>query len=194
MTPSDLAFTSAADLARMIRAKQISATEVMRATLARAQEVQAACNCFITICAEQALADAAAADKALASGGEVGPLHGVPFHVKDMVNTKGVRTTFASYMHEHNVPKEDSVIGRAPEAGRRHPDRQDHHARVRAHALHRGAAVRPHAQRLGRGPHQRRLLGRRRGRAGGRRLPDRRRHGCGRLDAHSRPPATASSA
>ena len=95
----------------------------MRATLERAQEVQAACNCFITICADQALADAAAADRRVAKGGEIGPLHGVPFHVKDLVNTKGVRTTFASYIHEHNVPKEDAVVRRAPEAGRRHPDR-----------------------------------------------------------------------
>ena len=118
MTPSDLAFTSAAELARMIRAKQISATEVMRATLARAEKVQAACNCFITLCSQQALADAAAADKAVAGGGEIGPLHGVPFHVKDMVNTKGVRTTFASYMHEHNVPKEDSApVARLKRAG-----------------------------------------------------------------------------
>src|SRR6185312_6938357 len=97
MTSSDLAFTSATDLARMIRGKQISATEVMRATLARARDVQAACNCFITICADQALAEAAAADRTIAGGGDIGPLHGVPFHVKDMVATKGVRTTFASY-------------------------------------------------------------------------------------------------
>ena len=67
----------------------------MRATLARAEKVQAACNCFITLCAEQALAAAAAADKAVAQGAELGPLHGVPFHVKDLVNTEGVRTTFA---------------------------------------------------------------------------------------------------
>ena len=78
----------------------------------------------------------------------------MPFHVKDLVNTKGVRTTFASYMHEHNVPTEDSVSVARLQAGRRHPDRQDHHARVRAHALHRGAAVRPHPQRLGGGPHR----------------------------------------
>jgi aspartyl-tRNA(Asn)/glutamyl-tRNA(Gln) amidotransferase subunit A len=118
MTASDLAFTSATELARMVRAKQISATEVMRASLARAEKVQAACNCFITICAEQALADAAAADKVLAKGGEIGPLHGVPFHVKDMVNTKGVRTTFASYMHEHNLPKEDAAsVARLKRAG-----------------------------------------------------------------------------
>ena len=118
MSASDLAYTSAADLAGMIRAKRISATETVRAALARAETVQAACNCFITICAEQALADAAAADKATARGDAVGPLHGVPFHAKDMVNTKGVRTTFASYMHEHNVPKEDAVsIARLKRAG-----------------------------------------------------------------------------
>jgi aspartyl-tRNA(Asn)/glutamyl-tRNA(Gln) amidotransferase subunit A len=115
---SDLAFTSAADLARMIQAKEVSAVEVMRATLARAEAVQAACNCFITICAEEALRDAAVADAALARGAWVGPLHGVPLHVKDMVNTKGVRTTFASYMHEHNVPAADSAsVARLKAAG-----------------------------------------------------------------------------
>jgi len=118
MTPSDLAYTSAAELARMIRAKQISAVEVMRATLARAEKVQAACNCFITLCPERALADAAAADQALARGADLGPLHGVPFHVKDLVNTAGVRTTFASHIYEHNVPKEDSVsVARLKQAG-----------------------------------------------------------------------------
>ena len=118
MSLSDLAYTSAAELARMIRAKQISAVEVMRATLARAQTVQAACNCFITLCPERALADAAAADQALARGADLGPLHGVPFHVKDLVITAGVRTTFASHIYEHNVPKEDSVsVARLKQAG-----------------------------------------------------------------------------
>src|SRR5262245_59803569 len=109
MSPADLAFTSAADLAQMIRARKLSAVEVMRVTLARAEKVQAACNCFITLCPDQALADAAAADAALARGGDVGPLHGVPLHVKDLVNTKGVRTTFGSFIHEHNIPSTDSV-------------------------------------------------------------------------------------
>jgi aspartyl-tRNA(Asn)/glutamyl-tRNA(Gln) amidotransferase subunit A len=118
MTPTDLAFTSAADLAAKIKAKQVSSVEVVRATLARAEKVQAACNCFITLCPERALADAAAADRAIAQGGDIGPLHGVPFHVKDMVNTRDVRTTFASYIHEHNVPKEDAVsVARLKQAG-----------------------------------------------------------------------------
>lgn len=118
MTPTDLAFTSAADLAAMIRTKQVSAVEVMRATLARAETAQAALNCFITICADQALEVAAASDKAISAGRELGPMHGVPFHVKDLVNTRGVRTTFASYIYEHNVPKEDSVcVARLKQAG-----------------------------------------------------------------------------
>src|SRR5262245_48399060 len=118
MTHTDLAYASAAQLARMIRAKQISAREVVHATLARAEAVQAACNCFITICADQALRDAAAADQVLAKAAAVGPLHGVPFHVKDLVNTQGVRTTFASYIHEHNVPMEDSAcVRRLKDAG-----------------------------------------------------------------------------
>src|SRR5262247_494920 len=118
MTHTDIAYTSAAELARMIRAKEISAREVVRVILARAEAVQAACNCFITICADQALTDAAAADQALAKAAAVGPLHGVPFHVKDLVNTQGVRTTFASYIHEHNVPTEDSAcVRRLKDAG-----------------------------------------------------------------------------
>jgi len=118
MTPADLAYASAAELAAMIRDKRISATELMRATLARAETGQGALNCFITICADRALQDAAAADRALAAGAKTGPLYGVPLHVKDLINTAGVRTTFASLMYEHNVPAADSVcVARLKQAG-----------------------------------------------------------------------------
>jgi aspartyl-tRNA(Asn)/glutamyl-tRNA(Gln) amidotransferase subunit A len=118
MASDDIALATASDLARMIRLKQVSAVEVMRATLARAEKAQAVLNCFITICADRALEQAAEADRALGAGRALGPLHGVPFHAKDLVNTAGVRTTFASYIHEHNVPKEDAVsIARLKRAG-----------------------------------------------------------------------------
>lgn len=118
MSDSDLAYCSAAELASRIKAKTLSATEATRAALARAERAQAALNCFITICAEEALRDAKAADAALARGDDVGPLHGVPLHVKDLVNTKGVRTTFASHIYEHNVPEQDAVcIARLKKAG-----------------------------------------------------------------------------
>lgn len=118
MSDHAITYASAADLAQKIAAKQISAVEAMQATLARAETVQAARNCFVTLCAERALADAAKADAAVARGGKLGPLHGVPFHVKDLVNTEGVRTTFCSAMYEHNVPKADSVsVARLKAAG-----------------------------------------------------------------------------
>ena len=118
MSTDDFAYTSAADLARLIRSKQCSAVEVMRATLERAERAQPILNCFITIAAEPALANAAAADAALARGDAIGPLHGVPLHVKDLVNTQGIRTTFGSLIHEHNVPAADQVcIARLKAAG-----------------------------------------------------------------------------
>jgi aspartyl-tRNA(Asn)/glutamyl-tRNA(Gln) amidotransferase subunit A len=118
MAADTIAFVTASDLAQQVRSKRMSATEAVRAALGRAEKANAALNCFITICAAEALRDAEAADAALAKGDAPGPLHGVPFHVKDLVNTKGVRTTFASYMYEHNVPKEDSVsVARLKKAG-----------------------------------------------------------------------------
>ena len=118
MAADAIAFIPASRLAEMIRTKQVSAVEVMRATLARAEAAQATFNCFITLCCERALSEAAAADRAIAEGRHVGRLHGVPFHVKDLVNTAGVRTTFASYMHEHNVPERDAVcVARLRQAG-----------------------------------------------------------------------------
>ncbi len=114
----EFAWKSATEIAALIRDRKTSAVEVMQATLARADKAQAALNCFITICAEQALRDAKAADEAVARGDAVGPLHGVPLHVKDLVNTKGVRTTFASLMYENNVPAADAVsVARLKAAG-----------------------------------------------------------------------------
>ena len=119
MPPTDdLAYTSAADLAALIRARKLSASEAMRASLARAERLQPLLNCFITVAAEPALRAAAAADAALARGDAVGPLHGVPLHVKDLVKTAGIRTTFGSLMHEHDVPDADQVaVRRLKEAG-----------------------------------------------------------------------------
>jgi aspartyl-tRNA(Asn)/glutamyl-tRNA(Gln) amidotransferase subunit A len=118
MNATELAYTSAADLAQLIRQKRLSAVEVTRATLERAQASQPVLNAFITICADQAMEAAKAADAAIMRDNTLGPLHGVPFTVKDLVNTKDVRTTFGSYVFEHNVPKADQVcVARLKKAG-----------------------------------------------------------------------------
>lgn len=118
MPESVIAYMTASEMAGLIRQKKLSAVEAMEATLARADKVQATLNCFITICGEDAIRDARLADERQTRGEPLGALHGVPLHVKDLINTKGVRTTFGSFMHEHNVPAEDQVcIARLKEAG-----------------------------------------------------------------------------
>ena len=118
MSSDELAYLPASELAPLIAQRRLSAVEVMRATLARAERLQPMLNCFITICADQAMAAAQATDTAIARGEKLGPLAGVPFHVKDLVNTKDVRTTFGSFVHEHNVPAEDQVcVARLKAAG-----------------------------------------------------------------------------
>ena len=114
----ELAYVPAFNLARRIAARDLSAVEVMRATLARIEKLQPALNCFITVCAEDALRDADTLDQRIARGEDVGPLGGVPLHVKDLVDTAGVRTTFGSFMHEHNLPKTDAVaVARLKKSG-----------------------------------------------------------------------------
>ena len=118
MPTSELAYVPASQLAPRIASQDISAVEVVRATLARIEAAQPVLNCFITVCADEALRDAASIDQRIARGEDVGPLGGIPLHVKDLVNTAGVRTTFGSLMHEHNVPPTDSVsVARLKKAG-----------------------------------------------------------------------------
>ena len=115
---TDPAYTSAADLARMIARRELSPVELVEATLARIERSQSSINAFITVCIEEARAAARAAEAAVPRGHRLGPLHGVPFAVKDLVNTAGVRTTFASVALADNVPVADSpAVARLKAAG-----------------------------------------------------------------------------
>src|SRR5512138_3530645 len=90
MTSGNLCFLSAVELRERIARKQVSPVEVTRAVLARAEALQPKLNCFITICGDEAMAQARDAERKLMAGEPVGLLHGIPFTVKDIVNTKGV--------------------------------------------------------------------------------------------------------
>src|SRR5271169_160502 len=115
---TDLAFTSAAELARLIARRELSPVELVDAALDRIERSQASLNAFITVCAEEARAAARTAEAAVMRGDALGPLHGVPFSVKDLVNTAGVRTTFGSVALAGNVPAADSVaVARLKQAG-----------------------------------------------------------------------------
>lgn len=118
MTDDALCRLSAVGLARMIRAREVSPLDVMRAVLDRAERLQPSLNPFITLDGEAALAAAARAEQAVMEGGTLGLLHGIPVSVKDIVNTAGLRTTFGSLLFEDNVPAEDAVaIARLRAAG-----------------------------------------------------------------------------
>lgn len=100
----------AVELARMLRGKRVSAREVVTAHLGRIAEVNPRVNAVVTLCAERALEEAAAADERLASGAAPGPLHGLPVAVKDTHATAGVRTTLGSPVFAHHVPEADDLV------------------------------------------------------------------------------------
>ncbi|MHC4520580.1 MAG: amidase, partial [Planctomycetota bacterium] len=110
MTNLDLAYRTAGDLARMIRSKQLSPTEVMENTLGRIETVNPTLNCFCFVYPEEALEHARAVENKVMAGGDPGPLGGIPIAIKDLTPTKGKRTTLGSYAYEHWVPEADAAI------------------------------------------------------------------------------------
>jgi Asp-tRNA(Asn)/Glu-tRNA(Gln) amidotransferase A subunit family amidase len=107
----DLCWLPATELAALIRQKKISPVEVIDAVLARVEKLTPGLNAYVTLTADQARKDARAAERALGRRSALlGPLHGVPFSVKDLVVTKGVRTTFGTPLFRDNVPTEDAPI------------------------------------------------------------------------------------
>ena len=110
MPDTDLCFLTAVDLARRIARKEISARDVVRAHLERIDQVNSRLNAIVTLVPEEAMAAAADADDALAKGEPVGPLHGLPVAHKDLIPTRGIRTTFGSRIFADHVPDHDGLI------------------------------------------------------------------------------------
>jgi aspartyl-tRNA(Asn)/glutamyl-tRNA(Gln) amidotransferase subunit A len=105
----ELCFWTAVRLREAIARREISPVDVTRAVLDRAARLQPKLNCFITLCPDEALRDAKAAEQAVMRGEPTGLLHGIPYACKDLVNTRGVKTTFGSLLFDHNVPDEDAA-------------------------------------------------------------------------------------
>jgi amidase len=110
MTPTDLCYTPAATLVRLFRAKKVSPVEVTKAVLARIDAVNPLLNAYCTVAADSALKAARAAERAIMKRAPLGPLHGVPVSIKDLTETKGIRTTWGSKIFEHHVPTEDALV------------------------------------------------------------------------------------
>ncbi|HYC49142.1 MAG TPA: amidase [Burkholderiales bacterium] len=106
------------ELAALIKARKLSAVELTRAYLKRIRTCDAQVNAFITITDELALEQAARADREIAEGRYRGALHGIPFAVKDVIDTAGVLTTAHSRILERNFPSADATaVGKLYDAG-----------------------------------------------------------------------------
>ncbi|HTP96844.1 MAG TPA: amidase [Burkholderiales bacterium] len=107
-----------AELAALIEARKLSPVELVNAYLQRIDALDPRLNAFITVTGELALQQARQAEAAIAAGKYRGPLHGIPFGLKDMFETRGIRTTAHSRVLEHHVPAADaSVVTRLYDAG-----------------------------------------------------------------------------
>jgi Asp-tRNA(Asn)/Glu-tRNA(Gln) amidotransferase A subunit family amidase len=111
MSSPDLPWVPASELAALIRKKKVSPVEVVEAVLERIDKLNPRLNAYVTLTADQARADAKTAERAvMRRSATLGALHGVPFSVKDLVITRGVRTTFGTPLYRDNVPTEDAPM------------------------------------------------------------------------------------
>jgi len=110
VTDADLTALDVGALADVLQRRAASSEEIVRAYLARIERLNDTLAAFITVCAEAAIRAARRADRELARGRSRGPLHGVPFAVKDALWTKGLRTTNGSRLFEDFVPAEDATV------------------------------------------------------------------------------------
>ena len=118
MNKTEIPFLSATSLGERIRDGEVSSVEATEAYLDRVDSLDGTLNSYITVCRNEALEEARKADRAISNGDHLGPLHGVPFAVKDQFWTKGVRTTGGSTILADFVPDEDAtVVARLRDAG-----------------------------------------------------------------------------
>ena len=121
MADLDLCYTPATELARLVRARELSPVEIVANSLERIEQVNPLLNCFCFVYPDEALELARQAEAQAARSQPLGPLHGVPIAIKDFTPTKGKRTTMGSYAFEHHVPEESAAPrGEAARGGRDH--------------------------------------------------------------------------
>ena len=107
---SELSYMPATELAQAIRTRQVSSVEVTQHFYERIERLDSRLNSYLALCPEQALADARAADDAVARGWALGALHGIPISIKDLEMSKGIPTTMGSALFRDRIPEIDSVV------------------------------------------------------------------------------------
>jgi amidase len=107
---SSICFMSAIEMARLIQEKKLSAREALAAHLKQIERVNPKVNAIVTLVAEMAADAAAKADEMQAHHEILGPLHGLPVAHKDLLETRGIRTTFGSPLYKDYIPTEDDIV------------------------------------------------------------------------------------
>jgi len=117
-TVNDLVHFTATELVEKMHNRELGAVEVLNAHAEVIEEINPEINALVTLCLERALDEARLADKRVSKNDVPGPLHGLPYAVKDTLPTKDVRTTYGSLLFENNVPQQDALhVERARRAG-----------------------------------------------------------------------------
>ena len=112
MPLDDIVFSSVRDLSRLIKSKRITATELTKISLDRLERYGSKLGAVATITADLALEQASNADKEIKSGKYRGPLHGIPFGVKDLCATKGIPTNWGAAPYKNQMFEEDATVVR----------------------------------------------------------------------------------
>ena len=114
----DIAFAPVTHLSRWVQQRKITSERLTRIYLERLQHFDPKLRCVITLTPDLALKQAAQADREIAAGKYRGPLHGIPFGVKDLLDTAGIRTTYGAEPYKDRVPAENAaVVKRLYDAG-----------------------------------------------------------------------------
>lgn len=116
MSAEDLCFRPASDLAADIRSRRLSPVELTTTVLERIEALNPVLNCFCTLTPDLAMDQARAAERAVTDGQPLGPLHGVPYSIKDLQPTKGIRTMRGSKLFEDDVPDFETPLARRLQA------------------------------------------------------------------------------
>ena len=118
MAAQDLTRLSIAQVSELLRSSEVSPLELVETTVARIEELDGTINSYITVMEEQARSAAQEAERQIRAGEYLGPLHGVPIGLKDIIDTRDVLTTNGSRVDRDNVPAQDAVVTqRLAEAG-----------------------------------------------------------------------------
>src|ERR1700730_16930163 len=115
---ANIAYAPVTQLSRWIEQRKLSSERLTEIYLRRLERFDPKLRCVITLTREHALEQARKADKEIAAGKYRGPLHGIPWGAKDLVDTAGIPTTYGAEFYRHRIPKEDAaVVKRLNDAG-----------------------------------------------------------------------------